>query len=112
MAVDDENNPLNFRIVEQLPEYPGGMAALVQWLTKTIVYPPEAHRRNIQGRVVVSFVVNTDGSLSDIRLTKSAHTLLNREALRVAKLMPKWKPGVNNNKPCRTLFAIPIEFKI
>ena len=112
VAVDDENNPLNFRIVEQLPEYPGGMAALVQWLTKTLVYPPEARRRNIEGRVVVSFIINTDGSLSDIHLTKTVHTLLDREALRVAKLMPKWKPGVNNNKPCRTLFAIPIEFKI
>ena len=112
VAVDKDDNPLNFRIVEQLPEYPGGMAALVQWLTKTIVYPPEARKRNIQGRVVVSFIINKDGSVSDIRLVKSAHTLLNREALRVANLMLKWKPGMNNNKPCRTLFAIPIEFKI
>ena len=67
---------------------------------------------NIQGRVVVSFIINTDGSLSDIHLTNTAHFLLDREALRVAKLMPKWKPGIANNKPCRTLFAIPIEFKI
>ena len=112
VAVDEDDNPLNFRIVEQLPEYPGGMAALVQWLTRNIIYPQEARKNNIQGRVVVSFIINTDGSLSDIHLTKTAHCLLDREALRVAKLMPKWKPGIANNKPCRTLFAIPIEFKI
>ena len=112
VAVDEDDNPLNFRIVEQLPEYPGGMAALVQWLTRNIIYPQEARKNNIQGRVVVSFIINTDGSLSDIHLTKTAHFLLDREALRVAKLMPKWKPGIANNKPCRTLFAIPIEFKI
>ena len=112
VAVDEDDNPLNFRIVEQLPEYPGGMAALVQWLTRNIIYPQEARKHNIQGRVVVSFIINADGSLSDIRLTKTAHFLLDREALRVAKLMPKWKPGIANNKPCRTLFAIPIEFKI
>lgn len=112
VAVDEDDNPLNFRIVEQLPEYPGGMAALVQWLTRNIIYPQEARKHNIQGRVVVSFIINADGSLSDIHLTKTAHFLLDREALRVAKLMPKWKPGIANNKPCRTLFAIPIEFKI
>lgn len=112
VAVDEDGNPLNFRIVEQLPEYPGGMAALVQWLTKNLVYPQEARKHNIQGRVVVSFIINTDGSLSDIHLTTTAHFLLDREALRVAKLMPKWKPGIADNKPCRTLFAIPIEFKI
>ncbi len=112
VAVDEDDNPLNFRIVEQLPEYPGGMAALVQWLTKNLVYPQEARKHNIQGRVVVSFIINTDGSLSDIHLTTTAHFLLDREALRVAKLMPKWKPGIADNKPCRTLFAIPIEFKI
>ena len=112
VAVDEDDNPLNFRIVEQLPEYPGGMAALVQWLTRNIIYPQEARKHNIQGRVVVSFIINADGSLSDIHLTKTAHFVLDREALRVAKLMPKWKPGIANNKPCRTLFAIPIEFKI
>ncbi len=112
VAVDEDDNPLNFRIVEQLPEYPGGMAALVQWLTRNIIYPQEARKHNIQGRVVVSFIINADGRLSDIHLTKTAHFLLDREALRVAKLMPKWKPGIANNKPCRTLFAIPIEFKI
>ena len=112
VAVDEDDNPLNFRIVEQLPEYPGGMAALVQWLTRNIIYPQEARKHNIQGRVVVSFIINADGSLSDKHLTKTAHFLLDREALRVAKLMPKWKPGIANNKPCRTLFAIPIEFKI
>ena len=111
-AVDMGDNPLNFRIVEQLPEFPGGMSAYVKWLTKNLKYPLAAQKQKIEGRVVVSFVINRDGSLTDIKVSKSANPILDREALRVAKMMPKWKPGLNNNKPCRTLFAVPIDFKL
>lgn len=112
VAVDNNDNPLNFRVVEQLPEFPGGMAAFVKWLTDNLRYPPMAQKQNIQGRVVVTFIINRDGSTSDLKIAKSVHPMLDREALRVARMMPNWKPGVNNGKPCRTLFAIPIEFKI
>ena len=112
IAIDLNDNPLNFRIVEQLPEYPGGMAALVKWLNDNLRYPPLAQRQNIQGRVVVTFIINRDGTTCDLKVAKSGHPLLDGEAMRVLKNMKKWKPGVNNNKPCRTLFAIPIEFKI
>ena len=112
VAVDEDDNPLNFRIVEQLPEFPGGMSAYVKWLTDNLKYPLAAQKQKIEGRVVVSFVINRDGSLTDIKVTKSANPLLDREALRVAKMMPNWKPGINNNKPCRTLFAVPIDFKL
>ena len=112
IAIDLNDNPLNFRIVEQLPEYPGGMAALVKWLNDNLRYPPLAQRQNIQGRVVVTFIINRDGTTCDLKVAKSVHPLLDGEAMRVLKNMKKWKPGVNNNKPCRTLFAIPIEFKI
>lgn len=112
VAVDNEDNPLNFRIVEQLPEFPGGMAAFVKWLTDNLRYPPMAQRQNIHGRVVVTFIINRDGTTSDLKIAKSVHPMLDREALRVARMMPKWKPGIANNKPCRTLFAIPIEFSI
>ena len=89
VAVDNNDNPLNFRVVEQLPEFPGGMAAFVKWLTDNLHYPALAQRQNIQGRVVVTFIINRDGSTSDLKIAKSV-----------------------NPMPCRTLFAIPIEFKI
>ncbi len=112
VAVDNNDNPLNFRVVEQLPEFPGGMAAFVKWLTDNLRYPPVAKAQNIQGRVVVSFVINRDGTTSNLKIAQSAHPLLDREAMRVARMMPPWKPGIDKGKPCRTLFAIPVEFHI
>ncbi len=112
VAVDNDDNPLNFRVVEQLPEFPGGMSAFVKWLTDNLRYPAAARDRNVHGRVVVTFIINRDGSTSDVKVAKSVDPLLDREALRVARMMPRWKPGVANNKPCRTMFAIPIEFAI
>ena len=112
VAVDKDENPLKLRVVQQLPEFPGGMSAYVKWLTKNLKYPLAAQKQKIEGRVVVSFVINRDGSLTDIKVSKSANPILDSEALRVAKMMPKWKPGLNNNKPCRTLFAVPIDFKL
>ena len=100
------------RIVEQLPEYPGGMVEFMKWLTANLKYPDGALRHKIEGKVMISFIVNADGSVSDIKLVKGPHKLLNDEALRVAHLMPKWKPGLENGKPCRTMIAIPIVFEI
>ncbi len=104
--------PLNFRIVQQMPEFPGGGSAFIQWLTRQLRYPPLAQSQRIQGRVVVSFIVNKDGSIADIKLEKSVNALLDREALRVIRMMPRWKPGVHNNQPCRTMVAVPVVFKI
>lgn len=112
VAVDMGDNPLNFRIVEQLPEFPGGMAAFVKWLTDNLRYPASARDRKVHGRVVVTFIINRDGTTSDIKVAKSVDPVLDREALRVARMMPRWKPGVANNRPCRTMFAIPIEFSL
>ena len=74
--------------------------------------PPLAQSQRIQGRVVVSFIVNKDGSIADVKLEKSVNALLDREALRVIRMMPRWKPGVHNNQPCRTMVAVPVVFKI
>lgn len=104
--------PLNFRIVQQMPEFPGGGSAFIQWLTHQLRYPPLAQSQRIQGRVVVSFIVNKDGSIADVKLEKSVNALLDREALRVIRMMPRWKPGVHNNQPCRTMVAVPVVFKI
>lgn len=112
VAVDMGDNPLNFRIVEQLPEFPGGMSAFVKWLTDNLRYPPVAQRQKIQGRVVISFVINRDGSICDLKVVHSVNPILDNEALRVARMMPRWKPGIDKNRPCRTLFAIPVEFKL
>lgn len=112
VAVDMGDNPLNFRVVEQLPEFPGGMSSFVKWINDNIKYPYSAQQRGVKGRVVVMFVINRDGSTSDLKVAKSADPVLDREALRVMRMMPHWKPGISNNKPCRTLFAVPIDFNI
>lgn len=108
--VDDK--PVHFRVVEQIPQFEGGMEAFTKWLTQNLSYPPLARQQHIEGRVVVSFIINRDGSISSPKIEHSVHPLLDREALRVIKQMPPWKPGMENDKPCRTLFAIPIVFQL
>lgn len=108
----ETDKPIDFRIVEQLPEFPGGMGAFVQWLTSNLKYPQSAKTQKVEGRVVVTFIINKDGSIASAKVSKSVHPLLDREAMRVIGMMPKWKPGLQNDKPCRTMFAIPINFKL
>lgn len=111
-AVDMESNPLNFRIVEQLPEFPGGAVEFMKWLTKNLRYPSSAQQRKVEGKVVAQFIVNTDGSISDIKVLQSVEPSLDREALRVLRMMPRWKAGQQDAKPCRTQVCIPIVFKL
>ncbi len=111
-VVDMEQNPLNFRVVEQLPEFPGGATELMKWLTKNLKYPISAERRGIQGKVLAQFIGNKDGSISDICLLNHVDNSLDREAMRVMRLMPPWKPGQMYDKPCRTQVCIPIVFKL
>ena len=108
----NDDDPETLRIVQELPQYPGGMTEFVKWLTKNLKYPTAALRSKIEGKVMISFIVNTDGTISDIKVVKNAHRLLDAEALRVAKLMPKWEPGKDYGKVCRTKVAIPIVFEI
>lgn len=98
------------RTVEQLPEFPGGIVMFMKWLTRNLRYPQQAQQQRIQGKVVVSFIVNKDGSIASPTIVKSASPLLDREALRVIRMMPRWKPGLEDGKPCRTMFAIPVNF--
>ncbi|MDY6206249.1 MAG: TonB family protein [Prevotella sp.] len=111
-AADLSNQPLSFRVVEELPEFPGGLSAFVGWLTKRLNYPPMARQQRIQGKVVVGFIVNKDGSVADLKIVKSLHTDLDREAMRVMQMMPKWKPGKQKGVPCRTVVSVPIVFKL
>lgn len=111
-VLDMENNPLNFRVVEELPEFPGGATEFMKWLTKNLRYPPQAQQRKVQGKVVAQFIVNKDGSISNIELLKRVEPSLDNEALRVLRLMPRWKAGQQDAKPCRTQVCIPIVFKL
>lgn len=111
-TLDEGDDVKDARTVEQLPLFPGGWVELMKWLTNNLKYPPQAMQRKIQGEVVVSFIINKDGTVANIKVAKSADPLLDREALRVMRKMPKWSPGIENDKPCRTLFAIPIEFQL
>lgn len=112
IATDMKDNPLNFHVVEDLPQFPGGAVELMKWLTQNLKYPTIAQQQKIQGKVVVQFIVGKDGAISSIKLVKSLHPSCDREALRVIKLMPHWKPGIQHDKPCRTMVCIPIIFKL
>ncbi|MGN0221482.1 MAG: energy transducer TonB [Prevotella sp.] len=111
-VVDANDNPPNFRVVQDLPQFPGGAVAFMKWLTSNLTYPPFAKMRKIQGKVLVQFIVNTDGSISDIKVAKSLEPNCDNEAMRVMRKMPNWKPGIQNDKPCRTMVAVPIVFRL
>lgn len=106
---EPEDGPVFF-IVEEMPEFPGGEKALHQYLASTIQYPVIAQENGIQGRVYVKFVVNTDGSITDVEIARGVDPSLDKEALRVVKNMPKWKPGRQRNKPVRVSYTVPINF--
>ena len=109
-VVDMYNEPVDFRVVEDLPQFPGGASEFMKWLTRNLKYPASAQNKKIKGRVVAQFIVNTDGSVSDLELTEHLEAACDREVLRVLRMMPKWQAGVMNAKPCRTKVCIPIVF--
>ena len=100
------------KTVEQLPEFPGGIVQFMKWLTRNLRYPSVAQSQRIQGKVVISFIINKDGSIASPTIVQSADPLLDREAMRVIRMMPHWKPGLQDGKPCRTMFAIPVNFQL
>ena len=112
LPVDEKEQPLELRVVEKIPEPPGGWVAFMKWLTTNLRYPVMAQQKKIQGKVIVSFIVNKDGTTSDAKIVKSANPLLDREALRVVRMMPPWTPGEDKGKTCRTMIAIPVVFDI
>ena len=109
-VVDMYDEPVDFRVVEDLPQFPGGAAEFMKWLTKNLKYPPTAQKRKVKGRVVAQFIVNTDGSVSDLELTEKLDYACDNEVLRVLRMMPKWQAGMMNAKPCRTKVCIPVVF--
>lgn len=101
-----------FMVVEKMPEYPGGMYELMNFLGKNIKYPAEAVKANIHGRVIVQFVVMKDGSIADMVIKRGVHPLLDAEALRVLATMPKWKPGTQRGKAVNVKLTIPVTFSL
>jgi len=101
-----------FIIVEEMPEYPGGIPALLKYIGENLVYPPEASSNNIQGKINLKFVVNPDGSVDRIEVLKSVDPLLDNEAVRVVKTLPKFKPGKQGGIPVHVWFSIPVVFKL
>lgn len=109
--VTEDTNEI-FTNVEVLPEFPGGQAAFGKFLSKNLNYPPMARENNIQGRVIVNFVVERDGSLTDIKVVRGIGGGCDEEAVRVLKKTPKWKPGIQNGRPVRVSYTIPIFFQL
>jgi TonB family protein len=112
MRKENTNGKKPFDVVEQMPQFPGGPAALMEYLSKNVRYPEEAYKNGIQGRVIVTFVVNKDGSISEASVVKSVDPQLDEEALRVAYSMPNWIPGRQNGEPVRVKYTVPITFKL
>ena len=101
-----------FDVVEQMPSFPGGDAELMKFLNSHIKYPAVAEENGIQGRVVATFVVERDGSITDVKVIKSVDPSLDKEAIRVLKSMPKWIPGKQNGSAVRVKYTVPVTFRL
>lgn len=101
-----------YETVDKMPEFPGGMTGLMQHLSKNIRYPAEAHTNNIQGRVVVSVIINTDGKATNAQIVQGVAPSLDAEALRVATTMPDWTPGTKDGKPVNVKYTFPVVFRL
>lgn len=101
-----------FDVVEVMPSFPGGNGALMSYLSSNVKYPVVAQENGVQGRVIVSFVVERDGSISDVKVVRSVDPSLDREAARVVKSMPKWNPGKQNGSAVRVKYNVPVSFRL
>lgn len=101
-----------FDVVEQMPQFPGGQGALFEYLSKQIKYPVIAEENGVQGRVIVTFVVERDGSITDVKVVKSVDPSLDKEAQRVVKGMPRWIPGKQNGSAVRVKYTVPVTFRL
>ena len=110
MIVGEDTTSTPYAVVEQMPEFPGGEAALQRYLHNSVKYPNIAMENGIQGKVYVGFVVERNGSISNVRIARGVDASLDKEAMRVVRLMPKWIPGKQNGEPVRVSFTAPINF--
>lgn len=101
-----------FQVVEEMPSFPGGTAECMKFLSKNIKYPTISQENGVQGRVIVQFVVNTDGSIVDAVVARGVDPYLDKEALRVVSMMPKWTPGKQRGKAVRVRYTLPVMFRL
>ncbi len=106
------SNDKVYDVVEIMPQFTGGQVELMKYLSQTVKYPADAEKKKAEGRVIATFIVNKDGSISDAKVVKSVFPSLDAEALRVINAMPKWAPGKQNGKPVRVKYCVPITFKL
>ena len=111
-TVVSQTNQKVYDEVEQMPEYPGGTPAMIEFLQTNIKYPEDAVKQKVEGRVMVQFVVETDGSISDVHVAKQVFPSLDAEAIRVVQVMPKWVPGREKGKVVRVKYNLPIVFRM
>lgn len=111
-TVISQSNQSVYDQVEQMPEFPGGMPAMIEFLQTNLKYPKDAIKQQVGGRVMVMFVVETDGTLSNVRVARKVFPSLDSEAVRVVKTMPKWKPGKEKGRPVRVNFTLPVVFSL
>ena len=111
--VEEEEEEVVFVVVETMPEFPGGQQALFKYLSENVKYPVIAQENGIQGRVICQFVVNKDGSIVEVEVVRSGgDASLDKEAVRVIKSMPKWKPGKQRGKAVRVKYTVPVNFRL
>ncbi len=110
-TVVSKKNQKVFDVVEQMPEFPGGMEALFKYMAENMKYPEDAKKQQVEGRVLVQFIVETDGSVSNTEVLKRVFPSLDAEAVRVISGMPKWIPGKLNGKVVRVKYTIPVSFR-
>ena len=111
-TVVSQTNQKVFDTVDQMPEYPGGMQAMIEFLQANMKYPEDAAKQKVEGRVMVQFVVETDGSISDVHVAKQVFPSLDAEAIRVVQAMPKWTPGKEKGNVVRVKYNLPIVFRM
>lgn len=109
---DNDDEVLSLQVVEDIPQFPGGPTEFMKWLTRNLKYPAVAQQHRTRGKVVAQFIVNKDGSVTDVRIVGSLSPTCDNEALRVLRMMPRWQAGLQNGKPCRTMMCIPIVFRL
>lgn len=112
MNAQSESSTKVYDDVDEMPSFSGGNYGLMTFLAQNMVYPVTAQENGVQGRVIISFVVETDGSITDVKVARSVDPSLDREAMRVVKAMPKWTPGKKDGKPVRVKYTTPVVFRL
>lgn len=105
-----DDDVVSLRVVQDVPQFPGGPIELMKWLTRNLKYPSGLEQQQVKGRVLAEFIVNADGSITNVAVVTPLHPRCDAEVLRVLRMMPRWTPGIMNDEPCRTKVCIPVIF--